>query len=432
MAECPGIYKLSKMKDGLLARIRVPGGILSSSQIRALSFAAQTYGNGIIDLTNRANIQLRGIKEGATEELLATLFDENLISQSPEHDRLRNITMDPLAGLCDELIDCTPLVKQLDDEITKLEQPELYSPKMAFVFDGGGQTNISSVPHDFAFVARRDGETDNQLMFQVSLAGYLTSLYLKPAGLIDEILNILERLKPYNSFSNQCDIAEDQSKNIRIKNLKTELGEKKLLKIIAPEMKAEFLEKNKKLKLQQPANLSEQKDKTKTAINLISPTGRLTFFQAEGLAELVDIYGAGELRLTTWQGILLPNIDEEHIADVWEKAEAMALLTQQNEQNLQIISCSGSKGCIYGGFETKLTALKLREELSELGFPAPVTIHLSACEKGCATRDKTNYLVQQKRGSEELSLHINAAPNTEKTGKIIEKDNLISELKKLI
>ena len=432
MADCPGIYKLSKMKDGLLARIRVPGGILTSKQLRMLSTAASSFGNGTLDLTNRANLQLRGIREEATELLIQTLIEADLISNSPEHDRLRNITMDPLAGLCDELIDCAPLVKQLDEAISKLEQPALYSPKMAFVFDGGGQTHIGAMPHDFAFLARRDEKTNHKLMFQVSLAGKLTSLYLQAENIIREILKILERLEPFNSFSNRSEVAEDQTKNIRIKTLLHELGGQKLLEIIAPDTKAEILERNIKHNLVQLKNLSPQIDKTKFAINLVSPTGRLKFFQGEGLAEIVDIYGAGELRLTTSQGILLPNIDEEHIADIWEKAEAMALLTQQSEQNLQIISCSGSEGCIYGGFETKLTALNLRDELSELGFPAPVSIHLSACEKGCATRGKTNYLVLQRRSGEELSLHINDTPNTKKSGKTIAKDELMTELKKLI
>ncbi len=432
MADCPGIYKLSEMKDGLLARIRIPGGILSSKQARVLSYAAKTYGNGTIDLTNRANIQLRGIKPEATDELAQTLLTEKLISQSIEHDRLRNITMDPLAGLCDELIDCTELVKSLDEALTTLENPELYSPKMAFVFDGGGQTNISATPHDFAFLAVKNEDTNYEPKFQLSLAGTLTSYYLDPETIIDEILNILDRLKPYNGFSNQSEIAEDQTKNIRIKNLISQLGAEQLLAIIAPNKNADLVEQKKNKLLNHPKNLSEQIDKTKSAINLISPTGRLKFFQLEGLAELVDSYGCGELRLTTWQGILLPSIKEDHIADIWEKAEAMAQLTQQNEQNLQIISCSGSEGCIYGGFETKLTALNLRDELSELAMPNPVSIHLSACEKGCATRNKTHYLIMQKRGSDKISLYTNAGPNTEKPGKSIEKEQLITEIKKLI
>lgn len=432
MAECPGIYKLSEMKDGLLARIRVPGGILSSDHARVLSEAAETFGNGTIDLTNRANIQLRGIKPDATQELVQTLLSEKLISQSIEHDRLRNITMDPLAGLCDELIDCTEMVKNLDEALSKLDHPELYSPKMAFVFDGGGETNIGATPHDFAFLAVKNEATNHEAKFQLSLAGHLTTLYLNPSNIIDEIIKILDHLKPYNGFSNQCDIAEDQSRNIRIKNLLSQLGGKQLLEIIAPNKDAELIEKKKNNQLVHPKNLTEQKEQNKTAINLVSPTGRLKYFQLEGLAELVDRYGSGELRLTTWQGILLPSIEEDHIADIWEKAEAMALLTQQSEQNLQIISCSGSEGCIYGGFETKLTALNLRDELSEFAMPNPVSIHLSACEKGCATRNSTHYLIMQKRNSDNISLYTNASPSTKKPGKAVTKDQLISEIKKLI
>lgn len=430
MAECPGIYKLAEMKDGLLARVRVPGGVLSSKQAKAISNAAKTFGNGWVDLTNRANIQLRGIKPEKKSELIEYLFEEKLISPFPAHDRLRNITIDPLSGLSQELYNCSHLVEKLDKALQDLDQPELFSPKCAFVFDGGGETNIRATPHDFAFLAFKNELETSRTEFQLYLGGMATTVRLSPETIIETIMDYLERLKPY-AAENQ-EIAEDKTKNIRLKNLIREKGRDRVLEIIAPNSDAKFIDGAQPIKLQKPDNLTEQTTENKVAINLISPTSRLQYFQLEGLTELAETLGSGELRLTTWQGIILPSIDEDDIAHVWEKAEAMALLTQENEQNLQIISCSGSEGCIYGGFETKLLSLQIRDDLSELAMLNPVSIHLSACEKGCATTKKSNYLILQKRDKEEISLHVNQAPNTKEKGKIINESQIIRELKKLI
>lgn len=453
MAECPGIHKLAEMKDGLLARLRVPGGVLTAEHADYIAAAAEKFGNGVIDLTNRANLQLRGIKPEHQPALIAFLISHNLVTRDPAHDRLRNITIDPLSGLIDEIIDCSDLAVALDAALMKLADKQSYSPKMAFVLDGGGPTRISALSHDFAFVAQNAEPSDGSSTphFHLLICGIETSIKIMPENLIDTILEILAKLKPYKTSS--AAMAEDTAPAIRMKTLLAEIGIEAIVKLIdiSPASLATAIIKQSGKKnsqsincpsatipMKQPHSVAKTiKTKTieaeeKFAVNLVSPTARLRSFHLKGLAELARTHGNGQIRLTSWQAIILPHINEEDISEVWEKAEAMALLTQQSEQNLQIISCSGSEGCIHGGFETKLNALKIREQLAEMEVIKPVTIHLSACEKGCATRAKTNYLLLQKRGSDQLTLHVNAAPDTKEKGKIIAEPQIAAELKKLI
>lgn len=107
---CPGVLAVHQANDGGVARIRVPGGQLTAEQFAVLADAAATLGNGTIELTSRANLQVRGLTDGvALSERLATVG----LLPSATHERVRNITASPLTGR-DRATDVRPLVTALD------------------------------------------------------------------------------------------------------------------------------------------------------------------------------------------------------------------------------------------------------------------------------------------------------------------------------
>jgi len=90
---CPGVLRLHEAADGLLARVRLPGGRIDARGLRAVADAAR-LGNGIVELTSRASLQIRGL---ADEALVARLTAGGLLP-SPSHERVRNILASPFAG----------------------------------------------------------------------------------------------------------------------------------------------------------------------------------------------------------------------------------------------------------------------------------------------------------------------------------------------
>ncbi|WP_307827634.1 precorrin-3B synthase [Planomonospora sp. ID82291] len=134
---CPGALQTHAAADGGLARIRVPGGRLASARLRALARAAAECGTGVIELTSRANVQVRGLGE---ESGFAARMAEAGLLPSPSHERVRNILASPLSG-CDGrgLLDAGPLVADLDRELCA--RPELAALPGRFLFavdDGRG------------------------------------------------------------------------------------------------------------------------------------------------------------------------------------------------------------------------------------------------------------------------------------------------------
>src|SRR3954467_11361758 len=94
---CPGALQTHAAADGALARVRVPGGGLSSAQLAALAAAAGELGDGARELTSRGNVQLRGLAPGTEPELGDRLAGAGLLP-SPTHERIRNVLASTLSG----------------------------------------------------------------------------------------------------------------------------------------------------------------------------------------------------------------------------------------------------------------------------------------------------------------------------------------------
>src|ERR687898_853780 len=87
---CPGALQTPAAADGALARVRVPGGSLSTGKLRVLAAAARDLGDGALELTSRGNVQLRGLAADATTELGDRLAAAGLLP-SPTHETARNV-----------------------------------------------------------------------------------------------------------------------------------------------------------------------------------------------------------------------------------------------------------------------------------------------------------------------------------------------------
>jgi precorrin-3B synthase len=139
---CPGILDLHEARDGHVARIRLPGGYATGPRLRGLAALASRFGDGCVDLTARGNVQLRGVRAGEAGELARRAALAGLLP-SPAHDRARNITASPLAGLAGHP-DLRGLVHALDRALRA--DPGLAALPGRFLFcldDGTGRAGLS-------------------------------------------------------------------------------------------------------------------------------------------------------------------------------------------------------------------------------------------------------------------------------------------------
>ena len=147
---------LHEAADGWLARVRVPGGRLASSALLALAAIADELGNGLVDLTARANIQLRGLQAAAGADLASRLRDAGLLP-SLTHDRVRNVLASPLAGRAAGALDhVDAIVAQLDAGICASAVLGDLPGRFCFLVDDGSGSGREIGP-DVTVLARGGG-----------------------------------------------------------------------------------------------------------------------------------------------------------------------------------------------------------------------------------------------------------------------------------
>jgi precorrin-3B synthase len=129
---CPGVLRPWPADDGLLVRLRLVGGQMSGPQLRALLDVSERLGDGVVRLTARANLQVRGLASVSIED-----FEETGLLPSRSHELVRNILMSPQTGHGGGRADLRPIAAELDRLL--LADPALnrLPGRFLFVLDDG-------------------------------------------------------------------------------------------------------------------------------------------------------------------------------------------------------------------------------------------------------------------------------------------------------
>lgn len=137
---CPGVLRPHEAADGLLVRVRLVGGRVGARGWRALAAGAR-LGNGIVEVTSRANVQVRGLDEGGVD-VVADLLREAGLLRSGAHDRVRNIACHPLAGRrCGAVADAVAVdavLDALDEGLCADDALATLPGRFLFCVDDGG------------------------------------------------------------------------------------------------------------------------------------------------------------------------------------------------------------------------------------------------------------------------------------------------------
>src|SRR6478735_8179885 len=146
---CPGALQVHHAADGALARVRLPGGMITAPQLEALAHAARDWASPAMELTSRGNIQIRGIRDIGPAAPIAQALAAAGLLPSDTHERVRNIVASPLSGRVGGAPDIRGLVGELDTAIQA--QPALAGLPGRFLFGiDDGRGDISGLAADAA------------------------------------------------------------------------------------------------------------------------------------------------------------------------------------------------------------------------------------------------------------------------------------------
>ncbi|MEU3456856.1 precorrin-3B synthase [Micromonospora sp. NPDC006766] len=150
---CPGVLRAHEAADGLLVRIRVPGGRLSVPQLRRLAMAARRDADGALELTSRGNVQLRGIPDPHAVDRIAEVLVESGLLPSATHERVRNIVASPLSGLDGAgRVDVRPVVAAVDAALCAAGDLAELSGRFLIALDDG-RGDVATLGADLCWTA---------------------------------------------------------------------------------------------------------------------------------------------------------------------------------------------------------------------------------------------------------------------------------------
>jgi precorrin-3B synthase len=330
---CPSALRPMPSGDGLVVRLRPRGGWLSSAQAAGVAELSARHGNGLLDLTGRANLQIRGVSEDTHPKLIEGLDRLGLVEADPPSENQRNILVAPFWREGD---DTHSLAGELEQAVAR--RPLGLPEKFGFAVDCGSSRVLAQAPADIRIergvdgdlIVRADGAPRGRALAREAVIGAVIALaewFIASGGVRD--------------------------------------GRGRMAAHVATgKVPDTFAGKT------QPAPALAVPDPGLVASGALVGLafGQL---QSETLGHLATL--APGLRLTPWRMMLI-----EGVCAIPQRPD---LVTRADDPLLRVIACTGAPACPEAFAETRALAATLAPYI-----PSGTRLHVSGCSKGCAHR----------------------------------------------
>ncbi len=358
---CPDITHPMKSGDGFLVRIKPFCGRIAAADAIELAKAANDFGNGIIDLTNRANLQFRGLTLASASRFAEIALDLGICSADAAVEARRSILVDPLGPDDPKTnFDSHALATALENRIAEELRLAALSPKFGFLIDGGGSLSLAGYTADIECRS-----LDDRLTVTLTGGGKGVSCEFSEAAEI-----ICKIAHAYVSLS-----ADQSSPPRRLSGLVKMIGEEAIF--AAAEMQPDI----ELPALKAPANLAIGSFQTGSSNAHASgiPFGQIEAKGFQQIAQMALEFGDGCLRMTPWRAIVIAGIDPKNLRDVERLAKEVGAITDTSDPRTRISACTG-RLCESSARDVRADA----EIIATLVSSKFSALHVSGCRKGCA------------------------------------------------
>ena len=387
-----GLFFLTPVKDAFMARLRIPGGALTTFQLRELARIAAELTSGYVQITTRANFQMRLIQPKDAPEFLRRVQSVGLHTRGSGADNIRNLTMNPTAGIDPvELIDVNPFVQSFAQIIINDRSFYDLPRKFNIAYDGGGLIGSVEDTNDIGVKAVKLGD---EIFFRIALGGATghkafardLGVVVPPAEINKVVVAVLRVYIEHGCRTNR--------KKARLKHLLETMSFDEYLALVEKKLGTQLRRAPYDLAQMRWASQElahshvgdfPQKQRGFNYVGATCPVGQITPKQMTRLAELAELYGSGEVRLTVWQNFIIPNVPDAFVPTLKRALEKTGFATQQSNLASGIIACTGNSYCKFAQANTKGHALALIKHLEKkLELDQPVNIHVTGCPNSCA------------------------------------------------
>jgi ferredoxin-nitrite reductase len=403
-----GLFYVAPAQNSFMLRCRIPAGELTGFQLHGLADIADAFGNGKAAITTRSNLQVREIAPCNLVNVLMRLQSLGLTARGSGVDNIRNITASSTAGFDpQELIDTRPFAHALHHYI--LNHRDLYGLPRKFnvAFEGGGSVDTVADTNDLGFMAVKIATPGAQglsfkdnsqiavepgVYFRVELAGITGHKQLATdAGILmrpsEVVAACVAMIRVFIENGDRTD-----RKKARLKYLIDKWGREKFLAEAQKKLAFPLVKLPREKCASRPPALRHghigvyrQRQKGKNYIGAVIPVGVMTSRQMRRIADMAANYGSGQVRLTPWQNLLIPDVPDGFVETV--KRQLVRIGFHHEATNIAggLVACTGNTGCKWAATDTKGQALALAVHLNKrVQLDQPINIHLTGCPNSCA------------------------------------------------
>jgi len=378
-----------------MVRIRIPNGMMSSQQLRAIADLTRQHANGIADLTVRQNIQLHWITIESLPEVLDGLWQVGLNTMGACGDVVRNVTGCPVAGVdADEVVDASPLV--LEASRLLAGNADFYNLPRKFKISITGCRVWCPYPeiNDIGLTAlTRVVDGKPEVGFSLRVAGGLSTEPYLGARLNAFVRwnQVLPVVKGIAELFRDSEVLREHRERARLKFLFLKhgwtaerfLGE--LHERIGFQLDPAVEEQPPDDVYRDHIGIHTQKQSGLSYVGAVALRGRITAEQMHAAANLAERFASGELRATNMQNLLVVNVPTLNSEPLAKELDAIGLKVGGSAFWRGTVACSGTEFCKLAITETKSFSRWLVEELEERlpGFDQHLKLHVTGCPNSC-------------------------------------------------
>jgi precorrin-3B synthase len=366
---CPGLSAPMPTGDGLLVRL-LPTGTIPLAAFAALCQAARAHGNGVIEVTSRGSIQVRGLNETSAAEFAGAVAALDIAA-----DDGVPVLCGPLAGLdAEEISDSASLATELRRAMAQSALASRLSPKISIIIDGGGAIGLGAVAADIRLRAQ---SLRGDVVLHVSVGGDEA----RAAGLghaasrhgVETVLRLLDVIAQRSRDARACDVvAAEGAQAFRSAISDFLLSAEPVLdsRLCGNERNGTAGATIGKFSLRNGA----------CAIGIGLAFGHSDACSLERLIEAARAAGATGLRMAPGRALFAIGLPQKTAPAFAEAAERLGFITRAGDSRRKVIACAGGPICA----SAHIASRALAPAIASSAAPRLGTIHISGCAKGCA------------------------------------------------
>ena len=386
-----GLFLRNPTPGFFMLRVRIPNGFSISHQVRLLACIAETYGNGVIDITTRQQVQLRHLKIENIPQIFTLLEEVGLTTSQTGMDNVRNIMGCPVSGLSPkEKVDAHSLVKALNEHIVGNPEFSNLPRKFNITLSGCPDDCVHAETQDLALVPAVQEKNGNSVYgFNILVGGKLGSGGYRIATPLDVFLAPEEVVEVCSALI--LLYRDHGSRDVRNKNrlafLIEDWGEEKFRMALEERVGKSLTPTGVDLRGNEKSEhigAYRQKQASMNYVGLKIPVGRIQSDKLKELARLAEKFGNEEIRFSHSNSLVIPNVSDEKLGDMLEEPVIKEFSYHPSSVLKGLVSCVGSDYCNLAAIETKSMALKVASQLEgKLPDTAPINMHWSGCPAAC-------------------------------------------------